>query len=163
MNLPSKTNLSPGQYVSPRSLKRIIIFALSVIVAACLFGVLVYGVLAMFRVSQSADTVLHGPTVKRLWATVSALLALFATVLSVVGMFRQSRAGSTTRIRVLPFAGGAIAAINGALVLLSANGGPGSGNGVVGGAAALVLGLCAMILGMLNLRRSQPAGSVSNR
>jgi hypothetical protein len=44
---------------------------------------------------------------------------------------------------------GLIAAVNGALNLAVADGGPGSGNGVVGGAAALVLGLIAMVLGGL--------------
>jgi hypothetical protein len=50
---------------------------------------------------------------------------------------------------------GLIAAINGALNLAIAKGGPGSGNGVIGGAAALVLGLVAITLGGLALARSR--------
>jgi hypothetical protein len=47
--------------------------------------------------------------------------------------------------------------VNGGLVLVIANGGPGSGNGVVGGAAAVVLGLIATALGGLALARRRIA------
>jgi hypothetical protein len=50
---------------------------------------------------------------------------------------------------------GLIAAINGALNLATAKGGPGSGNGVIGGAAALVLGLIATALAGIALARSR--------
>jgi hypothetical protein len=53
---------------------------------------------------------------------------------------------------------GLIAAVNGALVLAIATGGPGTGNGVVGGAGALVLGLIALALGGLALARSHRSG-----
>jgi hypothetical protein len=51
---------------------------------------------------------------------------------------------------------GVIAAVNGALNVAVATGGPGTGNGVVGGAAAFVLGLIAAATGGLALARSRP-------
>lgn len=55
-------------------------------------------------------------------------------------------------------AGGLLGVVNGVLVLVTADGGPGTGNGVVGAAVALVLGLIAMVLGTLTRsRRTTPA------
>jgi Na+-driven multidrug efflux pump len=76
----------------------------------------------------------------------------------------SSDAPAHQKVRIIPngttraiaaMAAGLIAAVNGALNLAFARGGPGSGNGVVGGAAALVLGLIAMVLGVLALVRSR--------
>ena len=43
----------------------------------------------------------------------------------------------------------------GALVVATADGGPGTGNGIVGGYAALALGLIAALLGGLAFARSR--------
>ncbi|GAA2383220.1 hypothetical protein GCM10010170_092040 [Dactylosporangium salmoneum] len=52
-------------------------------------------------------------------------------------------------------AAGIAAAVVGALVLATADGGPGTGNGVVGAGMAVVLGLAAVVLGWLALTRAR--------
>ncbi len=53
---------------------------------------------------------------------------------------------------------GLIAVVNGGLVVVTADGGLGTGNGIAGGDVALVLGLIAVVLGGLARTRSRRAG-----
>ena len=139
-------------------MKRTFAFILAALVAAALFGALVYAVLVAAHVSEPASTTVHGMTPQRFWATTVAVLALIAVVIGGLAL-RQSagriRAGNVRMRPVVALVAGLIAVLNGALNLTMGTGGPGTGNGVVGAAAALVLGLIAMALGGLALARSR--------
>jgi hypothetical protein len=139
-------------------MKRFLTFVPVALIATVLFGGLVHVVLVAARVSEPAATTVYGMTPSRLWATVTAGLALMGVIFGGVTLARPARrfGASTERILAIGTLGvGLIAVVNGGLVLASANGGPGSGNGVVGGAMAFVLGLVAIVLGGLALRRSR--------
>ncbi len=137
-------------------MKRNLAAILAALAGAALFGGLVYAVLVAAHVSEPAATTVQGLTLRRLWATVSALLALVGVVIAGLALARPaSRFGSASgRLGAnMALAAGLIAMVNGGLNLAVAGGGPGTGNGVVGGAAAFVLGLIAMALGGLALAR----------
>jgi hypothetical protein len=141
-------------------MKRPLTIILAAVAAAALFGGLVYAVLAVAHVSEPAVTTVYGLTLRRLWATAAAAVALVGVVIGGLALARSaSRFGATSgRLgATVALAAGLIAVVNGALNLAMANGGPGTGNGVVGGAAAFVLGLIALALGALaqaRLRRT---------
>jgi uncharacterized membrane protein len=137
-------------------MKRTFLLILAFLAAAALFGGLVHVVLMVAHVSEPATTTVRGLTPKRLWATTTALLALFAVVIGCTALARPASRFGTSSGRlgaILTLVAGLIAAVNGALNLAVAKGGPGAGNGVVGAAAALVLGLIAIALGGLALAR----------
>lgn len=123
--------------------------------AAALFAGLVYFVLRVAQVSDPAPTTVHGPTTRRLWATGAAAAGLASAIAAGLACFRPAGRYGRTKLRFGAVSVGAVAAINGVLVLVFAEGGPGSGNGVVGGAAALVLGSAAVALSGLALARSR--------
>jgi hypothetical protein len=134
---------------------------IAALAAVALFGGLVYAVLVAAQVSEPAATTVHGPTTRRLWATMVAALALAGVVIAGLALRRSGGRVGTGNARMGAIAGlvaGLIAVVNGGLNLAIAEGGPGTGNGVVGGAAALVLGLIAMLLGGLTLARSRRTG-----
>src|SRR5262245_58740764 len=137
-------------------MKRTSTMILGGLVAAAVFGGLVHGVLVAAHASEPATTTVYGPTPRRLWATAAAVLALVGVVIGGLALFRATRrignhgrGGATVAL-----VAGPMSAVNGALVLAVATGGPGSGNGVVGAAAALVLGLIAAVLGGLARARA---------
>ena len=131
-------------------MKRTLTLILAALAAALLVAGLIYAVLIAAGLAEPAASTVHGATSRRLWATTSAVVA-------IVGIFAGGRALRRPRDRfsndskklsaIVALVAGSVAAINGALVMALANGGPGTGNGVVGGAAALVLGLIACALG----------------
>jgi hypothetical protein len=97
-------------------------------------------------------------TTDRLWATLSAVLALVGVVLGGLALARSAGrigSGDGRRGAIVGLVAGLIAGVIGGLVLATADGGPGTGNGVVGAAAALVLGPIAMAVGGLALTRSR--------
>lgn len=131
-------------------MKRIYILIFAAAAVALLVG-LVYVVLVVAHVSVPAATTVHGLTPRRLWATMVALLAVLGVLIGGVALVRSAgRFGG-----IVALVAGLIAAVNGALNLTIATGGPGTGNGVVGGAMAVVLGLVATVLGWLALARSR--------
>jgi Family of unknown function (DUF6223) len=137
-------------------MKRTFVLLLAALAAVAVFAGLVYVVLVATHLSESAATTVQGPTTRRLWATTASVLALISVVMGGLAMVRSASFGAAARIGViLALAAGLVAVINGALVLVVATGGLGSGNGVVGGAVALVLGLIGMIIGGLALSRSR--------
>jgi hypothetical protein len=140
-------------------MKRTIAFILVALVAAAVFGGLVYAVLVAVHVSEPAATTVQGMTPQRLWATTVAVLALIGVVIGGLALRQTARrtGAGNARMSVVALVAGLIAVLNGALNLTMATGGPGTGNGVVGGAAALVLGLIAMALSGLALARSRRA------
>ena len=128
--------------------------------AAALFAGLVYAVMLVAHVSEPAAITVYGLTVRRLWATTAALLALVGVVIGGLAVFRPASrfgAGSGRLGAIVSLVAGLIAVVKGGLNLAVANGGPGTGNGVVGGAAAFVLGLIALALGGLTLARCRRA------
>src|SRR4029453_1327041 len=118
-------------------------------IVLAVFAGLVHGVLVASHVSEPIGTTVYGATPRRLWATAAAVLALSGMVIGGMALVRSVRQiGHPGRPGgILALWTGPIGAVNGALVLAVATGGPGSGNGVVGGAAAVVLGLIATVLG----------------
>jgi hypothetical protein len=134
--------------------RRVALNAIAALAAAAVFAALVHAVLVAAHVSEPAATTVYGPTARRLWATSVAVLALGGVVLGALTLARPASRFGTASGRLGALLSGLIAAVNGALILAVATGGPGTGNGVVGGAAALVLGLTATILGGLALARA---------
>ena len=141
-------------------MKRMFTMSVAAVAAAAVFGGLVYAVLVVAHVSEPAATTVYGLTLRRLWATAAAAVALVGVVIGGLALARSGSRFGTTSGRlgaIVALAAGLIAVVNGGLNLAMANGGPGTGNGVVGGAAAFVLGLIALTLGGLaqaRLRRT---------
>jgi hypothetical protein len=144
-------------------MKRTFLLILAALGGAALFGGLVYAVLVAARVSEPAAATIYGLTLRRLWATTVAVLALVGVIIGGLALARPAGRFGTAKGRlgaIVAFVAGTIALVNGGLNLAIANGGPGAGNGVVGGAVALVLGLVAVALGGLALNRSRRSRSV---
>ncbi len=131
-------------------MKRRFAIVLAAVVAAAVFAGLVHAVLVAAHLSEPAAATVYGLTPRRLWATTVVLLALAGLVIGGLALARPAG-----RFAIAAVAAGLIAAVNGALNLALANGGPGTGNGVVGGAAAFVLGLIAAAIGALALARGR--------
>jgi hypothetical protein len=109
--------------------------------------------------AQSADVGAYTLTTGRFWGTAAALLGLVGVVLGARALIRSRRRvgnGGRNEATVTLLAG-LIAMAGGALNLLVADGGPGTGNGVVGGALALLFGLFAVVLAGL-VARSRRTG-----
>jgi hypothetical protein len=145
-------------------MKRTIVLILAALAAVVLFAGLVHTVLLAANAATPAATTVEGLTLRRLWATTAAGIALIGVAAGALALFRpegwagQARwYGHASRSLGAGIALGAglIGVLNGVLNLSVATGGPGSGNGVVGAAAALVLGLLAMATGGLTLVRSR--------
>jgi Family of unknown function (DUF6223) len=139
-------------------MKRTFTLLLAALGAAALFGGLVHAVLVAANVSEPAAATVYGLTLRRLWATAAAGLALVGVVMGGLALRRSAGRIGTGNGRlgaIVALAAGLIALVNGGLNLAIATGGPGTGNGVVGGAAAFVLGLIGMALGGLALARSR--------
>jgi hypothetical protein len=138
-------------------MKRTVVLILAGLAAATVFAGLVHAVLVAAHVSEPAATTVHGPTLRRLWATTVAVVALVGVVMGGRALARPARrfgAASGRLGAIVALVAALVAVVNGGLVLAVANGGPGTGNGVVGGAGALVLGLIGVVLGGLALARS---------
>ena len=139
-------------------MKRPFVIVLAAVAAAVAFAGLVHFVLVAAHVSEPAATTVYGLTLRRLWATTAAVLALVGLIIGGLALARPvSRFGTASGPlgAMVGLAVGLAAAVNGGLNLAVANGGPGTGNGVVGGAAAFVLGLIAVTVGGLALTRSR--------
>src|SRR5215470_13145841 len=102
------------------AMKRTFALILAALAAAALFGGLVHAVLVAAHLSEPAATTVYGLTARRLWAATVAVLAL-ARPASRFGAV-SGRLGT-----IVVLVAGLIAAVNGGLVLATANGGPGSG------------------------------------
>ena len=141
-------------------MKRPFVILLAAAAASVAIAGLVHAVLVAAHVSEPAATTVYGLTLRRLWATTAAVLALVGLAIGGLALARPVSRFGTASGPLGPIVGlavGLVAAINGGLNLAVANGGPGTGNGVVGGAAAFVLGLIAVTVGGLALARSRRA------
>jgi hypothetical protein len=139
-------------------MKRTVVIAVAAVSAAALFAGLVHAVLVAAQVSEPAAATVYGLTLRRLWATTAAGLALVGVVIGGLALTHPGGRFAIASGRpgaIAALLAGVIAAVNGGLNLALANGGPGSGNGVVGGAAAVVLGLIGLAIGALALGRSR--------
>lgn len=139
-------------------MKRPIATVLAVLATTAVFIGLVYAVLVAAHVSDPAATTVYGLTLRRLWATTAAALAMVGLVFGGVTLMRPISRFSSASGRlgaIVALAAGLLAAANGGLNVAVATGGPGTGNGVVGGAAAFVLGLAAAAIGWIALARSR--------
>lgn len=110
------------------------------------------------------DEYVYGFTFDRLWSGIAALLAIGTVIVGGWLLARASRRGpqATRQSAMLVTGLAAFAIVNGILVVLTSDAGPGSGNGIVGGYIAAIIGLVGVVLGLLGLRRarrseSQPA------
>lgn len=91
-------------------MKRIFAVILAALVAAALFGGLVHAVLVGAHVSEPAATTVYGLTLRRLWATTVAVLALGGVVIGGLALTRQVSRFGTASGRLLP--GDAAAQLN---------------------------------------------------
>lgn len=87
----------------------------------------------------------------RLTGAVAALIALAGVAVAVLALTRR-RPGSRRPAAAL--AAGVIGLVTGGFVVVTADGGPGTGNGIVGGFAAIGLGVLAITLGAAARRRT---------
>lgn len=139
-------------------MKRPVAIVLASVAAAAVFAALVHTVLVVAHVSEPAATTVYGLTLRRLWATAAAVLALVGLAIGGLALTRPlNRFGAVSGPlgAIMALAAGFVAAANGGLNVAVATGGPGTGNGVVGGAAAFVLGLAAAATGWIALVRSR--------
>ncbi|WP_328593838.1 DUF6223 family protein [Actinomadura macrotermitis] len=99
----------------------------------------------------AADAYSMGPG--RIGAIVAALSGLAGVVAGGLALARAARFGRNGAVAAL--GAGVVAMVAGGLVVVTADGGLGTGNGLGGGIFALMLGLVAVILGGLSLSRSR--------
>lgn len=140
-------------------MKRTLTLILAALVGTLLLAGLIFAVLIAAHWAEPAASTVHGATIRRLWATTSAVMAVVGVIAGGRALTRPAdRFGNGSRKpgAIIGLVAGSIAAINGTLVMALADGGPGTGNGVVGGAAALVLGLIAVGLGGVATANSSP-------
>jgi hypothetical protein len=141
--------------MSENLMKRTLVIVVAALAAAALFAGLGYAVLVAAHLSAPNAITVYGLTLRRLWATMAALLALSGVVIGGQAFYRATRriCNYGPGRAIVALLAGLIGVINGGVNLAVANGGPGTGNGVVGGAAACLLGLSGMLLGGLALSR----------
>ncbi|MFC5058538.1 DUF6223 family protein [Saccharothrix xinjiangensis] len=92
---------------------------------------------------------------------VSLVAGLSGLVGAVVGGLAAARPGSGRGRAVVALVAGVVGGFLGVVVVVTAEGGPGTGNGVGGGVVAAVVGLVGAVLGGLALARSRRAADRS--
>ena len=106
----------------------------------------------------AAPATAQGLTAGRLWSLVAAVLAVSGVAAGAPALARSRRGWGRAAV-----AAGSAAVLVGALVVVTADGGPGSGSGIVGGALAAAVGAVAVVLGGLALARTRRGGRVPAR
>jgi peptidoglycan/LPS O-acetylase OafA/YrhL len=123
--------------------------------AAVLLGFVAFATPAAADIAiAQADTPAYALTAGRLWSLVAAAIGLIGVVMG--GLARIRALGGTKNQRrnaFLALLTGLAGSVIGGVVVVFADGGPGSGSGIVGGYLALVIGLLAIALGWLSLKR----------
>src|SRR5215207_5351564 len=112
-----------------KPMKRTFALILAALAAAALFGGLVYAVLVAAHVSEPAATTVQGLTPRRLWATMSAVVALVGVAIGGLSLTRRSSRFGSAHGRlgaIVALTAGLIAVVNGGLNLAIAGGGPGT-------------------------------------
>lgn len=87
-------------------------------------------------------------TPDRLIATTAALAALAGVIAGGLALTRPGRRAPLAALVL-----GAYGIVVGGFIVITADGGPGTGNGIVGGWVAIVLGVVAIALGGLTTSR----------
>lgn len=103
---------------------------------------------------QQEPTRAYELTAGRLWSLVAAALGLIGIVTGVIALARAARGTCLTNRRpaIVALITGLAGALVGMLIVVLAEGGPGSGSGIVGGFMTVALGLIAAVLAVLALR-----------
>jgi hypothetical protein len=129
---------------------------------APLLGALVVGIVlaapAAAQVSvESGSVTSYTVTPERLAASLAAVVALVAAIVGGLALARSSgRAAVNGRRRaIMAMIMGPIGAVIGGLVVVTADGGLGTGNGLGGGVVAMAVGVIGMVLAWLALSRSR--------
>ncbi|ADD42957.1 DUF6223 family protein [Stackebrandtia nassauensis] len=104
---------------------------------------------------KSPDPTVYGWTPERVWASAAAIVALGAVVVAAWALARARRSGNSRKWAIGSLVAGLVAAVNGVLTVVTADGGPGTGNGIVGGYIAVVVGAAAAVLGWLAVARAR--------
>ncbi|WP_063060978.1 DUF6223 family protein [Nocardia sienata] len=108
----------------------------------------------LFATSQIlAQSEASGLTAGRFWSLVGVAVALVGVVVGTRALLRRTG----RRSAVAALAAGMAGLVLGGLVVLAAEGGPGTGYGIVGGFLASLIGLVAAVVGAFALRRIQPS------
>jgi hypothetical protein len=123
--------------------------------AAVLLGVVALATPAAADIAiQQPSIPAYALTAGRLWSLVAAALGLIGVVMG--GLARTRVLGGTKNHRRNAFVAlwsGLAGSVIGGVVVVFADGGPGSGSGIVGGFLALLIGLIGIALGWLALKR----------
>lgn len=107
----------------------------------------------LFATSQIlAQSEASGLTAGRFWSLVGVVVALVGVVVGARALLR--RTGGRSAVAAL--AAGMTGLVLGGLVVLTAEGGPGTGYGIVGGFLASGIGLVATVIGAFALRTRGP-------
>jgi peptidoglycan/LPS O-acetylase OafA/YrhL len=106
----------------------------------------------MLRAMSLSQVAANELTAGRAWSLAGAVFGLAGIVSGVLALRRRRGA-------VVAVGAGVVGIIIGALVVVMAKGGPGTGYGVVGGYVSLVLGVAAAALGGLAMRRGARAAA----
>jgi Family of unknown function (DUF6223) len=110
--------------------------------------------------AQPTVTPVYGMTPKRIAASSALVVGLIGAVIGGLAMARSVRrvGNRGRRGAIVALVLGPISLVSGGLVVVTADGGVGTGNGVAGALVAMVVGLIAMTLGGLTLARSRRIG-----
>lgn len=98
-------------------------------------------------------------TPERMAASAAVLVGLIGAIIGGLALARSVRhSGNGGRRRaIVALVLGPIGAVIGGLIVVTADGGVGTGNGVAGGVVAMIVGLIGVGLGWLALARSRRA------
>ena len=96
-------------------------------------------------------------TPERITASSAVLVGLIGAIVGGMALSRSVRriGGHGRRGAIVAMVMGPIALLIGGVVVVTADGGLGTGNGLAGGVVAIVVGLIGMALGRLALARSR--------
>lgn len=140
-------------------LRRVIDRVQPVIVTAV---VVAWGVAATVAAQGSAEPAaarVYAVTPERIAASTAALIALISAVIGGLALARSVRrvGNGGSRGAMVALVLGPIGLVIGALVVVTADGGVGTGNGLAGGVVAMAVGLVGITLGGLARVRSRRA------
>ncbi|WP_159846978.1 DUF6223 family protein [Nocardia sp. CY41] len=94
----------------------------------------------------------------RLAGSAAALIAVLGVVVGALAVARVGRFGTRASDAVIAAVAGLTGMVVGGFVVLTADGGLGTGNGLGGGVVAMTVGLIGMVLGGTALIRFRRAG-----
>jgi FtsH-binding integral membrane protein len=110
--------------------------------------------------AQSTVAPVYAVTPRRIAASTAVVVGLIGAVIGGLALARSVRriGNRGRRGAIVALVLGPISLVSGGLVVVTAEGGVGTGNGVAGAVVAMVVGLIGMTLGGLTLARSRRIG-----